>query len=700
MTSSYSDLTLEEEGQKITKIKMIMKNKFGEMSKENMWIKGIGGKLVIAIIALVFVTCGTLGFSTWMNSTKAVEEQVESNLIARAADVSKYIEEHFQLALVEVEAIAEQAVIRGMDFEEQKTYLTKRMDDSKNYLGFGIITSDGVAHYLDNTTADLGDRDYIKEGFTGKTVMSEITISRVTGEPVILIVAPIDTVTGEKALLLARIDGYYLSNIVEDIQVGENGYALMLDAKGTVIGHKNHALVKEQVNAISAAEESGEITGESLAAKEMIRNTNGYFSFDTKEQGTSLMGYHTLDNGWKMGVVALEDEMLAGLSQLKTNFIIMTIIVSILGILISFAISKSVSKPLRHVLRISEGLSEGDFTQEIPAKYLKRIDEMGTMVRALDKMADNMRDMISQAGKEATAVNETSCELMGDVIAVTKHSEQIALAIGEVDRGAQSQTAMAEESASAMEQMALGIQNFAEVASTIATNTDFISEKISESNGAVQQSISRMDEIQRGTAIELDIIHKLEQESKEIELISKMITDISDQTNLLALNASIEAARAGDAGKGFAVVAEEVRKLSEQTAGSAAQINILIDRVQAHTLEVVKAAENGEENVARGLVAIEAVGERFEEIVQAVGEIAGQIEEMNASAEQMSANTEEVSASMEEMAATAHAASDYVAEVKNATAEQMNTVEAMNKQTVKMSDMANRLHGAIQKFKL
>lgn len=700
MTSSYSDLTLEEEGQKITKIKMIMKNKFGEMSKANMWIKGIGGKLVIAIIALVFVTCGTLGFSTWMNSTKAVEEQVESNLIARAADVSKYIEEHFQLALVEVEAIAEQAVIRGMDFEEQKTYLTKRMDDSKNYLGFGIITSDGVAHYLDNTTADLGDRDYIKEGFTGKTVMSEITISRVTGEPVILIVAPIDTVTGEKALLLARIDGYYLSNIVEDIQVGENGYALMLDAKGTVIGHKNHALVKEQVNAISAAEESGEITGESLAAKEMIRNTNGYFSFDTKEQGTSLMGYHTLGNGWKMGVVALEDEMLAGLSQLKTNFIIMTIIVSILGMFISFAISKSVSKPLRHVLRISEGLSEGDFTQEIPAKYLKRIDEMGTMVRALDKMADNMRDMISQAGKEATAVNETSCELMGDVIAVTKHSEQIALAIGEVDRGAQSQTAMAEESASAMEQMALGIQNFAEVASTIATNTDFISEKISESNGAVQQSISRMDEIQRGTAIELDIIHKLEQESKEIELISKMITDISDQTNLLALNASIEAARAGDAGKGFAVVAEEVRKLSEQTAGSAAQINILIDRVQAHTLEVVKAAENGEENVARGLVAIEAVGERFEEIVQAVGEIAGQIEEMNASAEQMSANTEEVSASMEEMAATAHAASDYVAEVKNATAEQMNTVEAMNKQTVKMSDMANRLHGAIQKFKL
>ncbi|QIC48073.1 methyl-accepting chemotaxis protein [Lysinibacillus sphaericus] len=664
-----------------------------------MWIKGIGGKLVVAIIALVFVTCGTLGLSTWINSTKAMNEQVETNLVSRAGDVSQYIEEHFQLTLVEVEAIAEQEAVRSMDFEKQKQYLSKRLADNKNYLGFGIIKADGVAHYLDDTTADLGDRDYVKEGFTGNSVMSEITISRVTGEPVILIVSPIDTVSGEKALLLARIDGYYLSNIVEDIKVGNSGDAFMLDANGTIIGHNNHSYVKEQNNPIKEAEETGVMTGRALAAKEMIANKSGYFSFETEDAGTNLMGYHTLDNGWKMGVVALENEMFSGLSKLKTNFIVTTIIVSLLGLIISFAISRSVSRPLRHVLRISEGLSEGDFTQEIPEKYLKRIDEMGTMSRALDRMTDNMREMIAKVSHEATTVNEASCDLMGDVMAVTKHSEQIAGAINEVDRGAQSQTVMAEESASAMEQMALGIQNVAEVASTIASNTDFISQKISESNHAVQQSICRMNEIQEGTTAELMIIHKLEKESEEINLISNMITAISEQTNLLALNASIEAARAGDAGKGFAVVAEEVRKLSEQTAESATKINVLIERVQSYTLEVVKAAESGEDNVERGLASIEAVGERFEEIVRAVGEIAGQVEEMNASAEQMSANTEEVSASMEEMAATAHAASDYVHEVTDATTEQLKTVTTMNNQTEKLSEMAKRLYEAIQKFK-
>ena len=215
-----------------------------------MWIKGIGGKLIVAIVALVLVTCGTLGIFTWINSTNAVGEQVKSNLESRAEDVSKYIEEHFQLALVEVEAIAEQATIQSMDFEEQKKYLTNRLEDNENYLSFGIIQADGTAYYLDDTTADLGDRDYVKAGFTGKSAMSEITISRVTGEPVILIVSPINTVTGEDALLLARIDGYYLSETVEGITVGDGGYAIMLDAKGTVIGHKDHALVKEQNNPI------------------------------------------------------------------------------------------------------------------------------------------------------------------------------------------------------------------------------------------------------------------------------------------------------------------------------------------------------------------------------------------------------------------------------------------------------------------
>ena len=67
-------------------------------------------------------------------------------------------------------------------------------------------------------------------------------------------------------------------------------------------------------------------------------------------------------------------------------------------------------------------------------------------------------------------------------------------------------------------------------------------------------------------------IDSLEENSKSIGKIIKVISSIADQTNLLALNATIEAARAGEMGKGFAVVANEVRKLAEQSMAAAKEI--------------------------------------------------------------------------------------------------------------------------------
>jgi len=70
------------------------------------------------------------------------------------------------------------------------------------------------------------------------------------------------------------------------------------------------------------------------------------------------------------------------------------------------------------------------------------------------------------------------------------------------------------------------------------------------------------------------------EDSEKTNEITQLIKSISRQTNLLGLNASIEAARAGQHGAGFNIVAKEVRKMSNQTADSAKEIETSLDNVK------------------------------------------------------------------------------------------------------------------------
>lgn len=392
--------------------------------------------------------------------------------------------------------------------------------------------------------------------------------------------------------------------------------------------------------------------------------------------------------------------LLAKKQKTEAYILISTILLStIAGIIIAFFIIRSISKPITimnaRLKEIAEG--EGDLTQTID---LDSRDELGEMAYSFNNMIGKLRELIIQVGYSAEQVAAASEQLTASSEETTRATEQIASTVQEVAIGTAKQAESVKGTSITVNEMSTSLSQFGTSSEVVKTTALHASGKAVEGNKAVATIVAQMNEINE-TVQELSVMVKtLGARSNQIGKIVAAITGIAEQTNLLALNAAIEAARAGEHGRGFAVVADEVRKLAEQSAGSAQEISQLISTIQSDTNETVKAMEDTTNKVTEGINFVHDAGKLFEQIKQAVLEVSSQIQEAVSDVQKMAVGAEQMAQSVELIAETADLAAIGTQNMSAATEEQLASMEEITASSSSLSKMAEELNEIVRKFKV
>lgn len=472
-----------------------------------------------------------------------------------------------------------------------------------------------------------------------------------------------------------------LQKTAEEVQIGKEGYAILLDA--------------EQKYITSPINEAGEEAKDALSNK-LYEQASGHLS--DEHGGQAKQVYFTTNKltGWKVAGTMSDSEV----SEATRPLLINTLIVIALSILIGAGaitfIVLSITRRIRDLQQKAKKISEGDLTEIITIKVE---DEIGDLAGSFNDMIVSIRGLLKTIESNSEQVAASAEELTASAEQTSQANGQVATAILEVASSAEKQTYGIDNNVNALEEISQGAALIARNSLTVTNLTRETTLKAEEGGKSVLQTVDQMSSIHHSVIESNTMIKSLSNRSKEIESILDVITGISNQTNLLALNAAIEAARAGEAGKGFAVVADEVRKLAEQSQVSAQQISELIQAIQQDTENTVSKMSKVTEDVQSGLVVSEDAVKNFFEILDSMKEITPQMESVSATAELMSVGVQKAGVTANEIADIAKSNATTSEEVAASTEEQLASMEEIALSAKSLSKLAEELQEGIQKFK-
>ena len=388
-------------------------------------------------------------------------------------------------------------------------------------------------------------------------------------------------------------------------------------------------------------------------------------------------------------------------SQIRTilvTFVVAVTILTVVALAFAFILAQIISKPLNNVNLMLKDISEGegDLTTELK---LRTKEEMGILAKFFNLFVGKIREVMIQVKGSAKTLSESTDEIHDAVDQANESIELISFEIQKMIDGLQNSASVVEETTASIQELSSSAQMIAKEAFAVSDDSHKVLAASKEGVNKLTKVVDSIEQVKVSSESMAGVIGTLKQSSEEIVSIVSIINAIAEQTSLLALNASIEAARAGEHGRGFSVVAEEVRKLAEQSKGSAHKIGSIIKQIAKDIKGASETMTHEQKIVISSVKEAHETNENFGEILHLIEAITTKINRISEGAQQQSQISEEMAKAIDELSHIMQGNVESSEQIGSNVETQVSTFEEIGASISELKNMASVLERETNRFK-